>query len=78
VSHFLERRIVVSTGLRESSSRRRKKHLEINSDHAFAIGLDIGASHVTAILLDLDGQVAGEKSPGSSSSGGSSRRQGPA
>ena len=61
-NHFLERRIVVSTGLRESSSGRRKEHLKINSDHAFAIGLDLGASHITGILLDLDGQAAGEKS----------------
>jgi predicted NBD/HSP70 family sugar kinase len=61
VNHFVEKRVVVSKGPVKSSSGRRKEHLKINTEFSYAIGIDLGASHIAATLLDLEGRPVAEK-----------------
>jgi glucokinase-like ROK family protein len=61
VNHFTETHVVVSAGQMKSSSGRRKEHLKINTDYSYAVGIDIGASHITVTLLNLEGRPAAEK-----------------
>jgi predicted NBD/HSP70 family sugar kinase len=61
INHYIEKRVVVSKGPVKSSSGRRKEHLKINPGFSYAIGIDLGASHVTATLLNLEGRPVAEK-----------------
>jgi N-acetylglucosamine repressor len=62
INDLLEKSIVVSLGLQKSDDGRKKEHFKLNNKLFYAIGIDIGASHITAIIIDLEGRVVHEKS----------------
>ena len=61
INYFLSQQIVISTGLTKSDEGRRKEHLKINSNRYYSIGIDIGASHISTTLIDLEGNILCEK-----------------
>jgi len=61
INYFLSKQIVISTGLTKSGEGRRKEHLKINSNRYYSIGIDIGASHISTTLIDLEGNILCEK-----------------
>lgn len=62
INNLLEKNIVVSIGLLKSDDGRKKEHFKLNNELFYSIGIDIGASHITTILIDLEGQIIHEKS----------------
>jgi predicted NBD/HSP70 family sugar kinase len=62
INNLLEKNIVVSIGLLKSDDGRKKEHFKLNNELYYSIGIDIGASHITTILIDLEGQIIHEKS----------------
>ena len=62
INDLLANRVVVSVGLQKSDTGRKKEHFKLNNRLFYSIGIDIGASHITVILIDLEGQIIHEKS----------------
>ncbi len=62
VNELLEKRIITSIGLKSTGTGRKKEHFSINSDLYYSIGIDIGASHISSIIINLAGKVLLEKS----------------
>ncbi|MFT5142738.1 MAG: putative NBD/HSP70 family sugar kinase [Rhodothermales bacterium] len=59
VRDLLETGYVVAVGQGESSGGRRPEVLEFQDDHRHVLGIDIGATHVSVVLMDLAGHVLG-------------------
>lgn len=57
VHDLMARRVVRGTGLSESSGGRRPQLLDLDTGYLFAAGIDLGATHVSAILVDLKGRI---------------------
>lgn len=57
VNILLEQGFLQEVGMGQSSGGRKPIELQFNYRARFAIGVDIGASHVTTILMDLQGQI---------------------
>ena len=62
INDLLVHDLVVSVGLQKSDAGRKKEHFKLNNRLFYSIGIDIGASHITAILIDLEGHIIHEKS----------------
>jgi N-acetylglucosamine repressor len=61
INHFLDMQVVVSSGLIKSDEGRKKEHVKINSSCFCSIGIEIAASHISIILLNLAGNILLEK-----------------
>jgi predicted NBD/HSP70 family sugar kinase len=61
INDLLARNIVVSIGLLKSDGGRKKEHFKLNNELFYSIGIDLGASHITTILIDLEGHIVREK-----------------
>jgi predicted NBD/HSP70 family sugar kinase len=57
VSFLLETGLVAEAGIGESSGGRRPITLQFQDEACGIIGLDLGATHITAVLTDLRGRV---------------------
>jgi predicted NBD/HSP70 family sugar kinase len=57
VDRLLSEGIVRVQGLRESRAGRRREILAVNGPHAAVVGIDLGATHVIGLLVDLAGEV---------------------
>jgi len=55
VSVLIESGIVREAGTGESSGGRRPILIEFNYQYKYVLGVDIGASHVTVLIMDLHG-----------------------
>jgi len=62
INDLLEKNIVVSLGLHRSDGGRKKEHFKLNNKLFYSIGIDIGASHISTIIIDLEGRIVHEKS----------------
>jgi N-acetylglucosamine repressor len=62
INDLREKEIVISVGLLKSDDGRKKEHFKLNNELYYAIGIDLGASHITAIIIDLEGHVVHERS----------------
>jgi len=60
VNDLLARGLVLEQGAGTSRGGRRPIVLQINRDAGRVVGIDIGASHLSAVVADLDGVVLGE------------------
>jgi glucokinase-like ROK family protein len=59
VRDLLETGYVVAVGRGMSSGGRRPEVLEFQDDHRHVLGIDLGARHVSVVLMDLAGHVLG-------------------
>src|SRR5659263_201821 len=57
VNILLNTGFVRETGVGESMGGRRPITLELNPTYCYSMGVDIGASHITCMIIDLKGQV---------------------
>ncbi len=57
VAFLLDTGLVAEAGIGESSGGRRPITLEFQDDACGIVGLDLGATHITAVLTDLRGRV---------------------
>lgn len=57
VKSLLAKRLIVKTGLRDPSGGRPTERLALNPDGAYAIGVDLGATRLRTVLVDLAGQL---------------------
>lgn len=57
VNILLRRRLVAAAGMTESSGGRPGERLALNADGAYAIGVDLGATSLRTVLVDLTGAV---------------------
>ena len=57
VKGLLGKRLIVQTGQRDPSGGRPTERLALNPDGAYAIGVDLGATRLRTILIDLAGQL---------------------
>ena len=62
INDLLVEKIVVSVGLQKSDSGRKKEHFKLNNRLLYSIGIDIGASHISVILIDLEGHIILDRS----------------
>lgn len=58
---LLESGFVHETGMGESSGGRPPILLEFNYQYRYVIGVDMGATHLTVVLMDLQGEVAAQR-----------------
>jgi len=58
VNEWLEEKLVLETGLGESSGGRKPVMLLYNRTAGYAVGVDVGVNYISAVLTDLTGQVA--------------------
>jgi predicted NBD/HSP70 family sugar kinase/predicted transcriptional regulator len=61
INDLLMNELVVSVGLQKSDTGRKKEHFKLNNRLIYSIGIDIGASHITVILIDLEGHIIHDK-----------------
>ena len=61
VNDLVSKRLVRAAGLSESSGGRRPELLDLDTDVHFAAGVDLGATHISAVLVDLKGNVLSRK-----------------
>ena len=54
---LIESGFVREAGIGESSGGRRPILMEFNYQYRYALGIDMGASHVTTVVMDLSGKV---------------------
>jgi len=59
---LIESGFVREAGIGESSGGRRPILMEFNYQHRYGLGIDMGASHVTTVLLDLSGRLVSRQS----------------
>ena len=57
VERLLSEGILRISGLQDSRAGRRREILSVNGDHAAAVGVDLGATHIIGVLVDLAGAV---------------------
>ena len=57
VNVLLDSGFILETGVGKSSGGRRPTLLEFNSQVRFALGVDVGSSHITALAMRLDGTI---------------------
>ena len=57
VERLLSEGILCVSGLQDSHAGRRREILAVNGAHASAVGIDLGATHVIGVLVDLAGTV---------------------
>ena len=57
VNVLLDSGFIVETGVGKSSGGRRPVLLEFNPQVRYALGVDVGSSHITAIVMRLDGTI---------------------
>lgn len=57
IEYLIKKGIVTSVGLLKTDEGRKKEHFKLNSDYCFSIGIDLGASHISAILINLEGKI---------------------
>lgn len=62
INYLQSKRIIESAGMMKTDNGRTKEHFRLSKDDFFSIGIDLGASHISAILINLEGQVLLEKS----------------
>jgi predicted NBD/HSP70 family sugar kinase len=62
INDLLVNKLVVSIGLQKSDTGRKKEHFKLNNRLFNSIGIDIGASHITVILIDMEGNIIHDRS----------------
>ncbi|WP_309118813.1 ROK family transcriptional regulator [Paenibacillus sp.] len=61
VAEWLEERLVLETGLGESSGGRKPVMLLYNAGAGYAVGVDLGVNSVSAVLTDLSGAIVAKE-----------------
>jgi predicted NBD/HSP70 family sugar kinase len=61
VTEWLEERLVLETGLGESSGGRKPVMLLFNNRAGYAVGVDLGVNYISALLTDLSGATVGKR-----------------
>jgi glucokinase-like ROK family protein len=61
VAEWLEERLVLETGLGESSGGRKPVMLLYNASAGYAVGVDLGVNSVSAVLTDLSGAIVAKE-----------------
>lgn len=62
VNELLGKNIIKESGFRSSNVGRRQQLLEINEKYGYHIGIDLGVTHITGVVLDSKGNVVAENS----------------
>ena len=57
IKELQEKKLVVETGLFESTGGRKAKSISYNPSAKYSIGLDITRNHVSIVIVDLSGEV---------------------
>jgi len=58
VTHLMEDGFLVEVGKRQNGPGPPSINLDINANRAYAVGIDVGRDHLTAVLANLKGEVA--------------------
>ena len=57
IKELQEKKLVVETGLFESTGGRKAKSISYNPSAKYSIGLDITRNHISIVIVDLSGEV---------------------
>ena len=55
IGELLNEGLVKRIGFQASTGGRRQQLLEINEDYTYIVGIDVGASHILGLLVNLKG-----------------------
>lgn len=57
IDYLIKKGIITSVGLLKTDEGRKKEHFKLNGEYCYSIGIDLGASHISAILINLEGKI---------------------
>jgi len=61
INYLIKKNIIKSIGLEKTDAGRKKIHFRINEISGFSVGIDLGASHISVVIINLEGKILEKK-----------------